>query len=306
MWKPRGLYAPLAAAALVLSAASPATVGAAGLPQPADPTAKLHPALRYGTTPGSTELARVIVQTATPLDASHALQLAAAIPGSSLVEQFHLIPALVLQVPENLLPVLAANPSVRYVTPDGPVEVLPETAPKPKTTTQLPKSPKPGDPHAAISPANLLTTFPFDLGAPNAWSGAASWDNHLETGATATVAVLDSGVDSNHPDLSGHVVAVNVNHNSQTPLDGYGHGTHVAGVIAGHDPNGQYLGVAPEANLVSVKVTDDNGAAYESDLLRGLDWVNQNRGTYHIGAINLSVTTSIPESYATSPVDAAV
>ena len=70
------------------------------------------------------------------------------------------------------------------------------------------------------------------------------------------------------------------------------------GVIAGNDPSGQYLGIAPNATIISVKVTDDNGVAYESDLLRGLDWVSQNRAAYHIGVVNLSVTTGMPSSYA--------
>ena len=65
-------------------------------------------------------------------------------------------------------------------------------------------------------------------------------------------------------------------------------------------------GLLPNAAIISVKVTDDNGVAYESDLLRGLDWVSQNRDAYHIGAVNLSVTTGMPSSYATSPIDAAV
>ena len=69
---------------------------------------------------------------------------------------------------------------------------------------------------------------------------------------------------------------------------------------------GDYLGIAPNTTIVSIKVTDDQGAAYESDLLRGLDWLNQNRSAYHIRVANLSVTTSLPVSYATSPIDAAV
>ena len=120
------------------------------------------------------------------------------------------------------------------------------------------------------------------------------------------MAVVDSGIDATHPDLSGRVVAINVNRNALTAADGYGHGTHVAGAIAGNDPSGRYLGIAPNATIVSVKVTDDNGVAFESDLLRGLDWVSLNRDAYNIGVINLSVTTGLPSSYQTSPIDAAV
>jgi serine protease AprX len=307
MLKLRRLLASIAASALVLSAASPSMASAAGLGLSVNALSKLHPALRFGTGPGSTALARVIVQTQKPLDLSHALQLAKLVPGSNLVEQYHLIPALVLQVPVNLLPVLAASPDVRYVSPDGPVQVMPESAVIKKSNGPRPQAPRPVDEHKVdITSANLLTTYPFDLGAPEAWSGSASWDNSRLTGSKVSVAVIDSGIDATHPDLAGHVVAVNVNANTATAADGYGHGTHVAGVIAGHDPSGQYLGIAPNATVISVKVTDDNGSAFESDVLRGLDWVNQNAGAYHIGAVNLSLTTSIPESYAVSPVDAAV
>src|SRR6202011_3992160 len=94
-----------------------------------------------------------------------------------------------------------------------------------------------------------------------------------DTGAGVTVAVLDSGVDFSHPDLSGHVIAVNVNLTATGPTDGFGHGTHVAGVIAGQDSSGAYVGIAPGADVVSVKVSDDTGVTYESDVLRGLQWV---------------------------------
>jgi serine protease AprX len=106
--------------------------------------------------------------------------------------------------------------------------------------------------------------------------------------------------------VAGQVLAVNVNRNASGPGDGYGHGTHVAGIINGHDSDGEYLGIAPSATLISVKVADDNGVAYESDLLRGLDWVFLNKDAYKIRVVNLSVSSGVPQSYATSPVDAAV
>ena len=90
------------------------------------------------------------------------------------------------------------------------------------------------------------------------------------------------------------------------PTDGFGHGTHVAGVIVGQDSAGKYVGIAPGANLVSVKISDDAGVAYESDVLRGLQWASLHRTNYNIRAINLSLSAAVPQSYATSPIDAAV
>jgi serine protease AprX len=152
----------------------------------------------------------------------------------------------------------------------------------------------------------LLTTYPFVAGATRAWTGAATPDGHRYSGVNLSVAVIDSGVDANHPDISGQVLAVNVNRHASGPADGYGHGTHVTGIINGHDADGQYYGIAPSTTVISVKIADDNGQAYESDLLRGLDWVRANRDAYHIRAVNLSVSSGVAASYAVSPVDAAV
>jgi len=127
-----------------------------------------------------------------------------------------------------------------------------------------------------------------------------------DTGAGVTVAVLDSGVDFSNADLLGRVMAVNVNQAATGPGDAYGHGTHVAGIIVGQNAAGTYVGIAPGADLVSVKISDDAGIAYESDVLRGLQWVSLHQTNYNIKAINLSLSASVPQSYATSPIDAAV
>ncbi len=128
-----------------------------------------------------------------------------------------------------------------------------------------------------------------------------------------TVAVVDSGI-SPHPDLNdynGHsriVAQVNFVPNSSIPDDFYGHGTHVAGTIAGlgTSSNGAYMGVAPEARLVDVKVTDDYGMGNTSDVVAGLQWVYNNRDTYNIKVANLSLNSTVPETYHTSALDAAL
>ena len=67
--------------------------------------------------------------------------------------------------------------------------------------------------------------------------------------------------------------------NSAGASDAFGHGTHVAGIIAGAgvDSNGAYVGIAPQAHLLNVKVSDDQGAALTSDLVSGLQWVLNNK-----------------------------
>ena len=88
-----------------------------------------------------------------------------------------------------------------------------------------------------------------------------------------------------------------------TPYDDNGHGTHVAGIIAGngYDSNGSKAGVAPDANLVSLKVLDASGKGNISNVIAALDWVLANRAAYNIRVVNLSVGAAIHESYRTDP-----
>ncbi|MBE7435915.1 MAG: S8 family peptidase [Anaerolineales bacterium] len=90
--------------------------------------------------------------------------------------------------------------------------------------------------------------------------------------------------------------------------DDYGHGTHVAGIIggAGQSSEGARIGNAPAVNLVNVKVTGADGSGYLSDLIYGLQWIYENRAAYNIRVVNISMNSATPESYHSSPVDAAV
>src|SRR5439155_474290 len=85
--------------------------------------------------------------------------------------------------------------------------------------------------------------------------------------------------------------------------DDNGHGTHVAGIIAGNgsDSNGQKAGSAPDASIVSLKVLDAQGNGTIGNIITALDWVVANKTAYNIRAINLSVGASIKESYWTDP-----
>jgi serine protease AprX len=69
---------------------------------------------------------------------------------------------------------------------------------------------------------------------------------------------------------------------------------------------GRYVGIEPEANLIDVKVADDNGQSYVSDVVTAIDWAIANRRTYNIRVMNLSLVSSVAESYRTSTLAAAV
>lgn len=148
-----------------------------------------------------------------------------------------------------------------------------------------------------------LDTATASINAPAAWVTGL-------TGKGITVAVIDSGIYP-HPDLTtpnNRIAAFKDFINKKTaPYDDYGHGTHVAGIIAGNGgkSNGLYKGVAPEANLVGVKVLDSTGTGRTSDVIAGIQWVTQNKDAYNVKVINLSLGATAKESYTTDPLSKA-
>jgi serine protease AprX len=140
------------------------------------------------------------------------------------------------------------------------------------------------------------------------------------TGAGVSVAVIDTGIAGDHADfqLAGgrgsRVIASAVtNPCASDANDHFGHGTHVAGLIAGNSLNsankqlrGRYMGVAPRANLVSVKVSDDDGATTVLDVIYGIQFAVEHKNQFGIRVINLSLSSTVAESPLTDPLDAAV
>jgi len=155
-----------------------------------------------------------------------------------------------------------------------------------------------------FNPVALATAYPAVVDA------VAAWSNNLAplTGQGIGVAVVDSGIGS-HPDLGDRViVTMNFNPTVTGGDDAYGHGTAVAGIIAGNGTasGGQYIGVAPQANLINLRVNDGSGAAPTSTIMNAIMWAVLNKDTYNIRVMNLSLLASVQESYRTSPIDAAV
>ncbi|MBM3459369.1 MAG: hypothetical protein FJX77_12670, partial [Armatimonadetes bacterium] len=90
--------------------------------------------------------------------------------------------------------------------------------------------------------------------------------------------------------------------------DDNGHGTHVAGIIAGNGAGsfGQFMGMAPEASLIGLKVLDRNGRGNAGDLIDSLYWCVQNKAVFNIRVINLSLGHDAMESHVTDPICVAV
>ena len=106
------------------------------------------------------------------------------------------------------------------------------------------------------------------IGAPDVW-------NSSYTGKGVRVALIDSGIDASHPDMKGKVVEwKDLVSNNTTPYDDFGHGSHCAGIIAGTGAasKGKYRGIAPDAQLIGVKVLGKDGSGSESTILAGIEY----------------------------------
>ncbi|GHE92040.1 peptidase [Streptomyces spiralis] len=123
------------------------------------------------------------------------------------------------------------------------------------------------------------------IGAPAAWASGG-------TGAGVRVAVLDTGVDTTHPDLEPRIVASKSFVPGEDITDRDGHGTHTASTVAGTGAasDGKERGVAPDADLLVGKVLDDTGSGQDSWIIAGMQWAAE---TEHAKVISMSLGTSV-------------
>jgi serine protease AprX len=178
--------------------------------------------------------------------------------GGEVIHELKLINAVAAEMAVETAVDLSYDASVNWVSIDGPVE----SAGKP-----------PKDPPPETLPENYYLDT---LGVRQVWD--MGYD-----GSGISVAVIDSGI---FPDQDFRMIkrAVSFNPNSVTNSDVYGHGTHVAGIIAGNgiDSTGFYQGIAPGVELISLKISDGTGLAYESDTVAAMEWVFNNQDAYNI------------------------
>jgi len=234
-----------------------------------------------------------VIVRANPGHEADAEQLVASV-GGTVVRHIDLIDGLVAHVPDGALPVLSAAASVAEVTADSHVHLLSST-------------------YDPTTDANSL----YNVGTMD---GARAYWNAGYTGQGVDVALVDSGVTPvnglsaagklvNGPDLS-----FESQNSSQLHLDTFGHGTHMAGIIAGRDDEvsasavsagdtTHFLGIAPNARIVNLKVADAVGQTDVSQMLAGIDWVVQHRtdNGMNIRVLNLSFGTDSSQSYQLDP-----
>jgi serine protease AprX len=173
---------------------------------------------------------------------------------------------------------------------------------------------------SSIDTSKLATAYNGTIRSTAVWKNKGS--GKASEGAGIGVAVIDTGIQGDLPDFrtsqsdprSRVIASAVVNPDATTAGDEYGHGTHVAGLIAGNgtarpkpDPlYGKYVGVAPAANLISIKASDDEGNATAIDVIDGLQFAVDHKSDFNIRVVNLSLSEEEPSSYRTNPLNAAV
>ncbi len=188
---------------------------------------------------------------------------------------------IVVSLPLSAINALANSGLVNYMSPDREMKSLGHI----ETT----------------SGTSLMRSQPSGFGRSTAYT--------LD-GAGVGVAVIDSGIYTAQKSFMDGTTSSRVVYsqsfipNVTSTEDDYGHGTHVASILAGSASrdSSAYKGIAPKANLINLKVLNSFGIGTTSSLLNALDWVIANRTTYNIRVVNLSLGTPAIDAYANDPV----
>ena len=229
---------------------------------------------------------KVIVQsTGRAAHAEHTVQSEHGI----VTRQLPIINGFSATVPAESIPTIAADPSVRAITLDRHM------------------SPQSGNPPQS----NIKSVYPQVV-------RSTTMQQAGYTGAGVTVALIDTGI-ADVPDLAGRVLPVTDDVTGATSpcenlsgepscADSYGHGTFVAGLIAGNGAasNGKWKGAAPGANLVSIKIAGADGSADVSNVIAGIQFAVSFKDKYGIKVLNLSLGTDSTQSYHVDPLNYAV
>jgi subtilisin len=180
--------------------------------------------------------------------------------GGIVTAQFKELGMVQAILPQNSLSSLRHEPAVEFVEGDGKLEIAQIDAP-----TSIEYSSSWGLQDIEAEPVHL--------------------SNY--TGKGVKIGVLDTGIDYKHPDLAANYKGGHdfIN-NDDDPMDDNGHGTHVAGILAAARNGEGVVGVAPDAELYAVKVSDSKGKGSFSGLVEGINWAIEN----HMDIVTMSIT----------------
>ncbi|HET7185728.1 MAG TPA: S8 family serine peptidase, partial [Terriglobales bacterium] len=223
----------------------------------------------------SGRLVNVIVQYADGPSATHATK--AKHHGATVKQNLPLVKGATMSLPANRIPGLLLDDSaITYVSPDRVVKNSGNT-----------------DAFVAVN-TDVAQSYGY-------------------TGSGIGVAVIDSGISTAQPDLARRVVYNQDFTGQGTADDLYGHGTHVAGIIAGNGGKSScsacfltYEGVAQSVRLINLRVLDNNGSGSDSEVINAIQTAINLKSQYNIRVINLSLGRGIYESYKTDPLTQAV
>ena len=223
--------------------------------------------------------------------------------GGTVTTELPIVDGVAARVPADRVDDLRARPGVRAVTPDSRVTVAGELTPT-------------GDNVETINSVAVR-----EVNADRLWAEGV-------TGKGAVIALVDTGIHPDVPDLHGRTVAVErgdvtgslTDFSPAEPVpcvdfsgdgdcvDRYGHGTFMAGLMAGSGAasQGRYRGVAPDARILSIKIAAPDGSADVSKVLAAIQWVVLFRDKYGIDVLNLSLGTDSRVPYWIDPLNLAV
>ena len=190
-----------------------------------------------------------------------------------IARTFSSIDGVAVQLTGAQILALSADKHVTAITADAPVQLAATATPK----------------------------WPYVTGVNRYWATPSS-----SAAPAATIAIVDSGIDASRPEFAGRLVA-NVNLSTlpgNSPGDGRGHGTFVAGIAASGLAGKS--GAAQRAKIVSLDVMDDKGMARTSDVIAAADWILANKWKYGIRVANFSLHSSAANSFLYDPLDKAV
>ena len=205
-----------------------------------------------GTTPSGLHIV-VLDSTADPDRVAHSA-------GASTRHVYrHAIRGFAAPLPPAALEHLRHNPRVLYIQPDAAVYAVAQTLPE-----GIDRAEADGNPIAAID----------------------GIDGEIDV----DIAVIDSGVDLDHPDLNVAGGVQFTKGRNRRGDDDNGHGTHCAGTIAARDNNIGVVGMAPGARIWALKALGKDGSGYRSDVIAAIDWVTANAATIEV--VNMSLSGS--------------